>query len=170
MPLCSGNHPDYDRLQNTPKSFLGVYSNAGESKGTFPRSMFPHVLDSLRSICQSLKHCGFWKGHKENQHQRNGAIWQKWKFSCQELDSVLRGRHSVTHILGAFEKQDQDQCTLPSFSHFLIKFKQGHHLLQSHWLALSPAPLRKFRSTNITHLSFLFPKYVFSTLASLKKP
>lgn len=151
-----------------------------KTKVLLPEACSPRTAASGQSIpvtvisktCQSLRHCGFWKCHTENQQKRNNAIWQKRTFSCQVLNNVLRGRRSVTDILEAFGKQDQDQFSLPaSVSHSLVKFKQGHCLLQSNWLPLSPASLRKFRPKDINHLSFLFLVCVlmFSTLASLKK-
>lgn len=88
-----------------PKSFLSVYSNAGESKVPFSRSRFPYVLDSLRSIpitviskiCQSLKHCSFWRATRKT-NKRGMMPFGKMASNCQVLENVLRGRHSVTDI------------------------------------------------------------------------
>lgn len=97
-----------------------------EKQGSFFQKHVPsrlRLLDSLRAIPvtvisktrQTLRHCGFWKCHKENQQKRNGANWQKQKFGCQVLNNVQRGRPSVSDILGAFGKQDHNQFTTPCF-------------------------------------------------------
>lgn len=145
-----------------------------KAKVPFSRSRFPYVLDSLRSIpitviskiCQSLKHCSFWRATRKT-NKRGMMPFGKMASNCQVLENVLRGRHSVTDIF-----KNRNKTNLLLMLLFLTFWSNSKRVTTSYnhnGLPLSPASLRKFRSINIAHLSFLFPKYVFSTLASLKK-
>lgn len=107
MPICSGNHPAYACLHNTPKSFLGILQQCWEKQRSFFQTYAPpglRLLDSLRCIpmtiisktYQSLEYCGFRKCHRGNQQKRNDAIWEN-QFGCQILGNVLRGKRQAQY-------------------------------------------------------------------------